>query len=95
MSKPVLQNYLITDFQSIFPTLKGKILASSFGVPEIFRAPQNTTCYVRLNIKLSIEITAQNRRIFRWQDACLRWSYYLLLPTNNGRLVGLPNCWLV
>jgi hypothetical protein len=32
-------------------TLEGNILASSFGVPKTFRVPQNTTCYIRLNIK--------------------------------------------
>lgn len=29
-----------------FPTLEETILASSFGAPEIFPVPQNTTCYV-------------------------------------------------
>lgn len=41
----------ITFLQPSFPTLEGNVLASSFGAPETFRVPQNTTCYVRLNIK--------------------------------------------
>lgn len=46
---------LITNFQSISPTLEGKVLASSFGALEIFRVPQNTTCHVRLNMNFSVE----------------------------------------
>ena len=37
--------------KSIFyPTLEGRIPIGSFGTPKTFRVPQNTTCYVRLNI---------------------------------------------
>jgi len=32
------------------PTLEGRIPIGSFGTPKTFRVPQNTTCYVRLNI---------------------------------------------
>ena len=34
-----------------FPTSEGMISANCFGAPKTFRAPQNTTCYVRLNIR--------------------------------------------
>ncbi len=46
----VIQSKLLF-IRMLFPTLDGKILASSFGAPKTFRAPQNTTCHVRLNIK--------------------------------------------
>ena len=32
-------------------TLEGNILASSFGWRKNVQKPQNTTCYIRLNIK--------------------------------------------
>lgn len=43
--------YSQTFFMLTFPTLEEKIPASSFGTPKLFRASQNTTCYVRLNIR--------------------------------------------
>ena len=42
-------------FMLTFPTSEGKISANCFGSPKTFRAPQNTTCYVRLNIKIRLE----------------------------------------
>lgn len=40
-------------------TLEGRIPIGSFGMPKTFRVPQNTTCYVRLNINFqALEITA-------------------------------------
>ena len=43
----------------IHPTMEGRIQIGSFGTPKTFRAPQNTTCYVRLNINFqALEITA-------------------------------------
>ena len=35
---------------NFLPTLEGRIPIGSFGTPKTFRVPQNTTCYVRLNI---------------------------------------------
>ncbi len=43
------------------PTLEGKILIGGFGTPKTFRVPQNTTCYVRLNMNF------QCLKIILWQ----------------------------
>ena len=66
----VIQSKLLF-IRMLFPTLEGKILASSFGTPEIFRAAQNTTCYVRLNIKIRLEKQVNFIRILLILDGWL------------------------
>ena len=47
------------------PTLEGRIPTGSFGLPKTFRVPQNTTCYVRLNINFQcLEITIQQSKFY-------------------------------
>ena len=47
------------------PTLEDWIPIGSFGTPKTFRAPQNTTCYVRLNINFQcLEITIQQSKFY-------------------------------
>ena len=47
------------------PTLEGRIPIGSFGTPKTFRVPQNTTCYVRLNINFQcLEITLQQSKFY-------------------------------
>ena len=52
-------NVLAMQKHHIRLTLEGRIPIGSFGTPKTFRVPQNTTCYVRLNINFQcLEITA-------------------------------------
>ena len=53
------------------------ILASSFGAPETFRAPQNTTCYVRLNINF------RYRKLFKLRTFLVIKSYWEVLLIIN------------
>ena len=47
------------------PTLEGRMPIGSFGTPKTFRVPQNTTCYVRLNINFQcLEITIQQSKFY-------------------------------
>ena len=49
----------------IRPTVEGGIPTGSFGTPKTFRVPQNTTCYVRLNINFQcLEITLQQFKFY-------------------------------
>ena len=43
------------------PTLESRMPIGSFGTPKTFRVPQNTTCYVRLNMNF------QCLKIILWQ----------------------------
>ena len=50
------------------PTLEGRMPIGSFGTPKTFRVPQNTTCYVRLNINFQcLEITIQQSKFYLGQ----------------------------
>ena len=50
---------------NFLPTLEGRIPIGSFGTPKTFRAPQNTTCYVRLNINFQgLKITLQQPKFY-------------------------------
>ena len=52
-------NVFATKNHQFHPTLEGGMPIGSFGTPKTFRVPQNTTCYVRLNINFQcLEITA-------------------------------------
>ena len=47
------------------PTLESRMPIGSFGTPKTFRVPQNTTCYVRLNINFQcLEITIQQSKFY-------------------------------
>ena len=50
---------------NFLPTLEGRIPIGRFGTPKTFRVPQNTTCYVRLNINFQcLEITLQQPKFY-------------------------------
>ncbi len=58
-------NVLAMQKHHIHPTLEGRIPTGSFGLPKTFRVPQNTTCYVRLNINFQcLEITIQQSKFY-------------------------------
>ena len=58
-------NVLATKKHHIRPTLEGRIPIGSFGTSKTFRAPQNTTCYVRLNINFQcLEIILHQSKFY-------------------------------
>ena len=64
----------------IHPTLEGRIPIGSFGTPKTFRAPQNTTCYVRLNINFQCLEIITHSLLFSSINSLSGngWSYGLL-----------------
>ena len=51
--------------------------ASSFGTPKTFRVPQNTTCYVRLNINF------RHRKLFKLRTFLVTKTYWEVLLIIN------------
>ena len=72
-------NVFATKKHHIQPTLEGGMSIGSFGKPKTFRALQNTTCYVRLNINFQcLEIITHS----------LHFNS-LISPLGNGWSYGL------
>ena len=66
--------------KSIFyPTLEGRMPIGSFGMPKTFRVPQNTTCYVRLNINFQCLKIIRHTLLFS----------SIISPFGNGWSYGL------
>ena len=70
------------------PTMEGRIPTGSFGTPKTFRVPQNTTCYVRLNINFQCLEIITHSFLFCSIISPLEngWSYDYFRPTDNGQL---------
>ena len=77
------------------PTLEGGMSIGSFGTPKTFRAPQNTTCYVRLNIHFQCLEIITHSLLFNSLISLLGWLVIWSVMTNKQWLVGVLVSWFV
>ena len=76
---------------NFLPTLEGRIPIGRLGTPKTFRVPQNTTCYVHLNINFQCLEIIKHLFLFNSIISLFGngWSYDCFRPTGNGQLQPL------